>query len=44
MRTSPPAGTYSLLCQAPGYADQGKIGIAVTAGAMTYVNFNLQAQ
>jgi hypothetical protein len=36
-----PAGTYSLLCRAPGYYNQGKPGIAVTAGATTYVNFNL---
>ena len=37
-----PAGTYSVLCQKSGYRDFGRIGIAVTSGATTYVNFNLQ--
>jgi len=37
-----PAGTYSVLCQKSGYQDFGRIGIVVTAGATTYVNFGLQ--
>ena len=36
-----PAGTYSVLCQATSYRDFGRIGIVVTAGATTYVNFPL---
>ena len=39
-----PAGTYSLNAGKAAYLDQGKTGIAVTAGATTYVNFNLQPQ
>ena len=39
-----PEGTYSLNASATGYIDQGKINITVTAGATTYVNFNLQPQ
>jgi hypothetical protein len=37
-----PPGTYSMNASKAGYADQGKIAVAVTAGATTYVNFNLQ--
>ena len=36
-----PAGTYSVLCQKSGYRDFGRIGIVVTSGATTYVNFPL---
>ena len=36
------AGTYSVLCQKSGYRDFGRIGIVVTSGATTYVNFGLQ--
>jgi len=36
-----PAGPYSVLCQKAGYQDFGRIGIVVTAGATTYVNFPL---
>jgi len=37
-----PAGTYSVLCQRAGYQDFGRIGIVVTAGNTTYVNFPMQ--
>jgi len=37
-----PAGTYSVLCTALDYRDFGRIGIIVTSGATTYVNFPLQ--
>jgi len=37
-----PAGTYTMLCTATGYQDFGRIGIVVTAGNTTYVNFSLQ--
>jgi len=37
-----PAGTYSVLCQAADYQDFGRVGIVVTAGQTTYVNFPLQ--
>jgi len=36
------AGTYTMLCTAPGYQDFGRLGIVVTAGNTTYVNFPLQ--
>jgi len=36
-----PAGTYTMLCTATGYQDFGRIGIVVTAGNTTYVNFPL---
>ena len=37
-----PPGTYTMLCTATGFQDFGRIGIVVTAGATTYVNFPLQ--
>ena len=39
-----PAGTYTMLCTKAGYQNLGRIGIVVTAGATTYVNFSLQPQ
>jgi len=39
-----PAGTYSVLCTATRFQDFGRIGIAVTAGYTTYVNFPLPPQ
>jgi len=36
-----PAGTYTMLCTKAGYRDFGRIGIVVTAGNTTYVNFPL---
>jgi hypothetical protein len=39
-----PQGIYSLNASAAGYTDQSKIGIAVSPGTTTYVNFNLQPQ
>jgi len=36
-----PAGIYTMLCTATGYQDFGRIGIVVTAGNTTYVNFPL---
>jgi len=39
-----PAGTYTMLCTKAGYQDFGRIGIVVTSGATTYVNFFLQPQ
>jgi len=39
-----PAGTYTMLCTKSGYQDFGRIGIVVTSGATTYVNFFLQPQ
>ena len=39
-----PAGTYTMLCTKAGYQDFGRIGIVVTSGATTYVNFPLQPQ
>jgi len=36
-----PAGTYTMLSTATGFVDFGRIGIVVTAGATTYVNFGL---
>jgi len=38
------AGTYTMLCTRAGYQDFGRIGIVVTSGATTYVNFSLQPQ
>jgi hypothetical protein len=37
-----PAGTYTMLCTAPGYQDFGRLGIVVTAGNTTYVNFPMR--
>jgi hypothetical protein len=39
-----PAGTYTMLCTKSGYNDFGRLGIVVTAGATTYVNFPMQAK
>jgi len=39
-----PAGTYTMLCTKSGYNDFGRLGIVVTAGATTYVNFPMQPQ
>jgi hypothetical protein len=39
-----PAGTYTMLCTKSGYNDFGRLGIVVTAGATTYVNFPTQPQ
>jgi hypothetical protein len=39
-----PPGTYSMNASKAGYVDQGKIGVVVSAGVTTYVNFNLQPQ
>jgi len=38
-----PAGTYTMLCTKSGYNDFGRLGIVVTAGATTYVNFPMQS-
>ena len=38
-----PAGTYTMLCTKAGYQDFGRIGIVVTSGATTYVNFPLSS-
>ena len=35
-------GTYTVIASKSGYVKQTKPGIAVTAGVVTYVNFNLQ--
>jgi len=38
-----PAGTYTMLCTKSGYNDFGRLGIVVTAGATTYVNFPMSS-
>jgi len=38
-----PAGTYTMLCTKSGYNDFGRLGIVVTAGQTTYVNFPLSS-
>ena len=44
MMSDLPAGTYSVRASKSGYADFGRIGILVSGGATTYVNFPLQPQ
>jgi hypothetical protein len=39
--TALPAGTYSLNASKTGYTHQSKLGVGITEGATTYVNFRL---
>ena len=39
-----PAGTYYVVASRTGFANQGRTGVAVTAGDTTYVNFALPPQ
>jgi glutamyl endopeptidase len=37
----PPTGTYTAIASKVGYVRQAKLNVSITAGSVTYVNFNL---